>query len=81
MPELYEGRKLKIRKAFARKNEKEEDKKYLEVTIPAILEGNVVSEGDLVTPYFDGIILYVPEGKVVDREKLSEALKGAITDR
>ena len=81
MPEIYKGRKLKIRKAFVRKNEKEEDKKYLEVTIPAILEGNVVNEGDLVTPYFDGIILYVPEGKVVDKEKLSEALKGAITDR
>lgn len=71
MPSFYKGRKLKVRKAFPREDGKEN---YLEVTIPAILRGNVVNEGDLVTPYFDGVIIYAPEGKTIDIEKMKEAI-------
>ena len=73
MPTFYKGRKLKIRKAYPVKD-KGKDGEYLEVTIPAILRGNVVNEGDMVTPYFDGVIVYAPEGKGIDMEKLKEAI-------
>ena len=71
MPDFYKGKKLKVREAYPKKENKES---YLEVTIPAILRGNVVEVGDMLTPYFDGVIVYAPEGVKVDTEKLREAI-------
>jgi len=50
-------------------------KRSIEVTVPQVLRGTMCDVGDELTPvYAHGVLLYLPEGKWVDPDKLREAI-------
>jgi len=76
MPEFYKGRKMRVRRAASG------GKEIAEITIPKILiENNVFRIGEKLTPVFDSVLLYLPEGKTVDFKKLKEAIKDVCEER